>query len=67
MATSDLITMGVGPGGDITTLLTGGLQIGAAAAVWTDTAADDGTWTDTAAASGVWTDTAAASDAWTEQ
>lgn len=29
MATSDLITLGIGPGGDIETLLTGGLELAA--------------------------------------
>lgn len=64
---TDLITLGIGPGGDIPHFLTFGLDIGAAPAIWTDQAPTAGTWTDQSAGADTWTDQSVNSGVWTDQ
>lgn len=63
----DLITLGIGPQGSIKYLMTGGLDIGEEADIWTPVSPAGGTWSAQSPAAGVWTPVAPASGTWTEQ
>ena len=67
MSIRALITEGVGPGGSLLYLLTGGLNIGAAAAIWTPVTASSDTWAAVTTSSDIWTPAALSSDTWTPQ
>lgn len=51
-----LITIGIGPGGSVLYALTGGLEMGAEAPIWTDNSGPSTVWIDNSAGSTTWTD-----------
>jgi hypothetical protein len=65
MSIAALITEGIGPGGSVLYVMTGGLSIGAFVDVWTNDSPAATTWSSDTASSGVWTDISGPSTSWT--
>lgn len=68
MTIAALITEGIGPGGSIKYVMTGGLDISSTIpSIWTPTTPAVTAWSAAAAASGVWTPATPATTPWTPQ
>lgn len=68
MTIAALITEGIGPGGSIKYVMTGGLDISSTIpSIWTPAVIASGNWAPTTDATDIWTPQVAGSTTWTPQ